>query len=207
MSLDRLRRQALEARRRRTPEEVLQISAEVVARFLKQISHDLAHWKDARVALYRALPGELSLRGLEEWLREAGCRLHYPRIVGKFKIEFAEVPARLDPESAWQRGPLGIEEPHFSLAPVDPSSLQVIFMPGLAFGPEGQRVGMGAGYYDRFLPQATQALRVALTFDDQLFGQIEQNPWDQPVHWILTDRRDVIPQGNAERIRKWFFKR
>jgi 5-formyltetrahydrofolate cyclo-ligase len=58
---------------------------------------------------------------------------------------------------------------------------------------------MGMGYYDRFLASVPQALRIALAFEYQLLsGGLEQNSWDQPLHWILTATREFrSPRAQA----------
>jgi 5-formyltetrahydrofolate cyclo-ligase len=222
MRPEAIRRRILEIRRQRPREEVARLSTQVIERFLAQVGTSASFWEGRKVALYRALPGELDLRTLEKWLLQVGSRLYFPRVVprepgavGPRQMEFVEVPREvLESPSAvgaestiWRSGPYGIEEPHPVLRAVPPAELEMIFTPGVAFGLQGERVGMGAGYYDVFFPQAPEALRVALTFDDQLFSRIEQNAWDQPVHWVLTECREVLPEGDAARIRKRFFKR
>ena len=68
----------------------------------------------------------------------------------------------------------------------DPSAL--ILMPGLAFDPEGRRVGYGGGYYDRFLAREPHHPLAALCYDFQLLPRLEAEPHDVPADLVITDR-------------------
>ena len=166
-------------------------SLAVTTRFSAKFSQrcGISAFDGMHVALYRALPGELDLHSLEKYLVEGGARLSYPRILESGNLEFLEVP---DPHvlDHWKTGAYGISEPHPELQKTDPAAFQIIVVPGVAFGRSGERVGRGKGYYDRFLNN-NAALRVALAFDFQIFPQLEQKDWDQPVHWIMTEQQDI----------------
>jgi 5-formyltetrahydrofolate cyclo-ligase len=188
----------------------------VVSRFLKlsRLSRDT--WKDLKIGLYQALPSELSLYELERALLVYGTRLFFPRVLNASELaqrdmELVEIaPDQVlrgeKAHQAWQEGPYGIQEPHPDLPAADPSQLaelDLILIPGVAFGRQGERLGMGAGFYDRFLPRIPNALRVVLAFDFQLLEQLEQNPWDQPVDWIITETDEV----RNERAFQWLSQR
>ena len=68
-------------------------------------------------------------------------------------------------------------------------------MPGLAFDDRGYRIGYGAGFYDRALPRySPPAISVGVAFDFQLAVDIPASGDDVPVHWVLTDRRTLVPR-------------
>jgi 5-formyltetrahydrofolate cyclo-ligase len=140
------------------------------------------------VALYRPLPSEVNLEILEKYFQEKNTRLCYPRVSGG--SVFCHVPKPHLPDS-WKKGSLSVHEPTADHEEVEARSIDCIIVPGLAFGLSGERVGRGKGHYDRLLAQTQNSLRVALAFDFQLFEALEQNAWDQPVHWIMTERREL----------------
>ena len=58
-------------------------------------------------------------------------------------------------------------------------------MPGLAFDPEGHRVGYGGGFYDKFLAQEPHHPTVALCYDFQMMPHLETEEYDVPVDLVL----------------------
>ena len=51
------------------------------------------------------------------------------------------------------------------------------------------RMGMGAGYYDRFLPKCTRADIVGVAFEAQKAEVLPADPWDRPMDIIYTEKR------------------
>lgn len=192
---EKFRRLCLQNSRALGPEEVVKSGEEVAERlfaspFFQAVSK--RGWQGVRVGLYRSMPSELALLPVEERLRREGARAYFPRVVDRAsgRMEFSEMPK----EARFERGHYGIEEPPSSSPVVDPAELQLIFVPGVAFGRGGERIGRGAGFYDRFLARASRALRVSLAFDFQLFDQLPQGPFDQSVHWVFTPQCDIVTE-------------
>ncbi len=63
-------------------------------------------------------------------------------------------------------------------------------VPGVAFDPEGRRLGYGGGYYDRLLPLLSpRAARVAGAFDLQLVDRVPAGPNDIAIDAVVTESR------------------
>ncbi len=192
--MNSVRQEILRKRRALSAEEIQTRSEQVAARFLSRVRP-----RNLCIGLYRALPDELSLLALEKQF-QGGNRLHFPRIThpDDRKIDFFRCDD-LDAPEAWREGPYGIQEPHDQAKQIEASELDLIFVPGVAFGKNGERIGMGKGFYDRFLHRVSvHALKVALVFDFQIQDHLVQNSWDQPVDWILSETQEIcLPIAQA----------
>jgi 5-formyltetrahydrofolate cyclo-ligase len=72
--------------------------------------------------------------------------------------------------------------------------LDLVVVPGVAFDPQGNRLGWGAGYYDRLLAQVrADAPIVALAFECQIVPAIPPESHDVPVDVIVTEQRIIRP--------------
>ncbi|WP_035067963.1 5-formyltetrahydrofolate cyclo-ligase [Nitratidesulfovibrio termitidis] len=62
-------------------------------------------------------------------------------------------------------------------------------IPGVAFDLQGNRLGHGAGYYDRFLahPAMARTALVGLAYAFQIVPALPVAPWDRPVHALCTE--------------------
>jgi 5-formyltetrahydrofolate cyclo-ligase len=185
-----VRRTILEKLRALSTEDIVLRSNAIIHR-LAAASPDEA-WKNKTVALFRPLKLEVQLGPLELELRRQGAKLCYPRISDSDAclMQFVRLDDPSHPEN-WEPGPYGGLEPRAEFPEVPTESLDVIAVPGLAFGLGGERTGRGKGFYDRFLERNHTALRLALCFDFQLFPALQQNSWDQRVHQIVTEDRFV----------------
>ncbi len=99
------------------------------------------------------------------------------------------VPRRiLDPVSDLVAGYRGILEPDPARTPqVGLSRLDLVLVPGLAFTRQGARLGYGEGYFDRFLATLpARVWRVALAYAGQVTDRVPADPWDVPMHAIVT---------------------
>lgn len=76
---------------------------------------------------------------------------------------------------------------------VDSSKIDLIFLPGLVFDKNGNRLGRGKGYYDKFLKN-TKAKKIGLAFDFQVIDGVPTNKHDVSVDMIVTEK-EVIDCG------------
>ncbi len=82
------------------------------------------------------------------------------------------------------KGYAGIPEP-IADGPVAEDATALVLMPGLAFDPQGHRIGYGGGFYDRFLAAQPEHPTVALCYDFQVLPQLDTEEFDIPVDLVL----------------------
>lgn len=70
---------------------------------------------------------------------------------------------------------------------VEPAQIDAIILPGVAFGRRGERLGMGAGFYDRFLPKTRKAALLGIAFSCQVSEKIPIMPYDYFVDYVITE--------------------
>lgn len=143
------------------------------------------------VALYRPVGAELDPLPLARVLADRGATLYWPRLA-EARMEF--VNAALDAPTATNRH--GIPEP-VEGAVIDPNRLDLVIVPLVGYGDQGQRLGAGAGWYDR-----TFAFRLQQPAPPWLAGfayagqrcALRAEPWDVPMDFVLTEAgvRDAI---------------
>ncbi len=76
------------------------------------------------------------------------------------------------------------------------SEIDVILLPLTAFDAKGNRLGMGAGFYDRALQSRKGRLLrkprlVGVAFDWQEIAELPSDPWDLPLHAVLTNKKII----------------
>lgn len=73
---------------------------------------------------------------------------------------------------------------------VEPSTIDLVLVPGLIFSKNGYRIGYGGGYYDRFLSKLdSDVTKIGIGFDLQVQDQVPTDKYDIPVDFILTEKR------------------
>lgn len=111
-----------------------------------------------------------------------------PRINADTQImEFCPI---IKPSEELTPGKYGILEPLSNIKAVETSHTNLILVPGRVFGIQGQRIGRGKGYYDKFLEKTNQAIRIGIGFESQVTtANIPQFEHDQKMDFILTEKR------------------
>ena len=170
-----LRREKIQAREVLLPEERREFSAAIVQRLALLPEYRAAE----TVMLYRAVKGEVRLEGL------SGKRFVWPLCIGEGEM-IALLPEN---ESAWQRGYCGIPEPvRRRSREIAPEEIDLVICPCTVFDPACRRMGMGKGFYDRFLPRCEKARFVAVAYEAQKTELLSANPWDVPMDAVITEK-------------------
>jgi 5-formyltetrahydrofolate cyclo-ligase len=130
------------------------------------------------ILTYLAFRNEPDLNPLFDLLPDVNWVV--PRIVEEQRLVLHPYdPVRL------KRHRFGMLEPAADLPVVDPTTPDVVLVPGVAFDRRGGRLGFGGGYYDRFL-STTPALRIGIAFDQCLVEELPCGEHDQQMDWVAT---------------------
>ena len=139
-----------------------------------------------RVMLYAAVGTEPDLTELAGLLSADGKRLYYP-VCGAEGLMYAAAP---DSPDAWRTGKYGIAEPDPERSSlISPETLDAVVVPCVAFDALHRRLGHGGGYYDRFLPRCTHAVKLAAAFEIQRTDAVPTETFDVAMYAVATELR------------------
>lgn len=135
----------------------------------------------ARVALYLAMHDEIDAAPLAEALHAIGHALALPALYDRTAMRFLD----WKPGDAIEVGPMRLRQP---LAEAEEVAPDLIVTPLIGFDHAGNRIGYGAGHYDRVFQRLPGAHRFGLAFAMQAQAAIPHDPWDVPLHAIVTEQ-------------------
>jgi 5-formyltetrahydrofolate cyclo-ligase len=167
-------------------------------RISKQILSSDVYQKAQHIMIYKAVKGEVDLSFLEENAQKSGKKLYYPSCISKTEM-ISLSPGKDLPEGvfAWEKGAFGIMEPVREYSDeILPEKLDLVICPCTGFDEYGGRMGMGAGYYDRFLPKCTKAYIISVAFEIQKIPQVPMDIWDIPMDMIFTEKNIYLNNFN-----------
>ena len=183
---NKLRKSKIQARNNLTSAQRDAFSKQIVERILLS-----EHYQKAQnIMIYRAVKGEVDLRALEAAAKKDGKALYYPLCISKTEM-IALSPKEQLPEgqTAWKKGAFGIMEPvRENSIEIAPEELDIIICPCTVFDEYGGRMGMGAGYYDRYLTKCTKAYVTAVAFEVQKTEQVPMEEWDVRMDMVFTEK-------------------
>lgn len=176
----RLRKAALAARRAMTDAARRAESARIFAQL-----EAFAPYKMARCLLaYAAMPDEAQTDRLLADALAAGKIVCLPYVTDRGGAMEA---AALAANGAMEAGAFGLATAAGAARRiVAPEEIDLVLAPGVAFDRAGRRLGMGAGFYDRFLARAPQSVVAALALDCQLVERVPAEPFDRSVDYLIT---------------------
>ncbi len=135
-----------------------------------------------KILMYHSLPDELqTIAFLKKW----GSRKKFflPRVNG---VNLDILPYD---QTRLELGSFQIEEPTGDDL-TDPSEIELIIVPAVAFDRNGNRLGRGKGFYDRLL-QTTSATKIGVGYDFQLIEEIPAEPHDIPMDMVITQKHYI----------------
>ena len=140
--------------------------------------------------VYLPLGDEIDLRSLtEDGPGGVFYATHTPDRGGQLTVHKLEPPLEVHR--------LGFLQPHAAAPRIDPSELDVLLVPGLAFDLWGTRLGRGAGYFDRLLADVSpDAAVVGVTVPELVVDRLPREAHDVPVGFLATDEGVVEVTGS-----------
>lgn len=175
MDKKELRRTIRERKRAMTEEEIVSRSEKLGELFAQSEAYKAAK------TIYGYLPYNQEVRTvpmLEQALKD-GKRVAVPKVYGD-EMRFLY----LDDLSQVEKGYAGIPEP-IADGPVADDPTALVLMPGLAFDPQGHRIGYGGGFYDKFLAAEPNHPTLALCYEFQMLPELYTEEHDIPVDTVL----------------------
>lgn len=139
-------------------------------------------YNDAKViAIYNSMKDEVDTKEiiLYSFLKDKTILL--PKVVDQ-EMVFLKV----DSKTKYKKSKFGVSEPVDGEI-FDPSTIDLFIIPGLAFDIKGNRLGYGAGYYDRYL-QETDVLKLGLAYEEQIVNSIPTDEYDIPMDIVQTEK-------------------
>ena len=141
--------------------------------------------KAENLLLYVAFGGEVDLAVLAEQAARLGKTVAYPVCGENFTLT-AAVPG----PDGWEVGAYGIRTPVLERAVlIRPEALDLVLVPCTAFDAACRRVGMGKGYYDRYLPRCRNAVALGVAFEAQRVPEAAADEQDWRLDGFVTERK------------------
>lgn len=141
------------------------------------------------VACYLSIKNEPSCSDIISLMWHKDCQVYLPVIdqPESGHMQFADYHS----ESLLKPNRFHIDEPVSPKHVVLPEALDIIFLPLVAFDDSGNRLGNGAGYYDKTLAAcrySKKPLRIGVAYSFQQVEHLEKKPWDVELHGVVTEK-------------------
>ncbi|MCF6301326.1 MAG: 5-formyltetrahydrofolate cyclo-ligase, partial [Proteobacteria bacterium] len=148
----------------------------------RKIIHNIkasAIWKKAKhIGIYYPFNNEVDLLGL----KTTNKSLYLPSI-HNHSMQFHLWTDKLKLE----KHKFGIRQPIFIDHLIQPG-LDLCLMPLLGFDTQGNRLGLGAGFYDRYFTNNSKTILTGVAFSFQQLDQFPTDPWDVTLPWLFPEK-------------------
>lgn len=131
---------------------------------------------------------------IKKWICE-GKQVSVPCVVNATKEDkYMHAVKIADFDELTPVGKYGIlEPPLLQRNIINPNIFDVIIVPGSVFDINKNRMGYGAGFYDRFLSKVSnECLKIGVCFDFQVLEKIPYEEHDVPLDILVTDKRIIV---------------
>lgn len=177
-----IRQKALAFRNHMPEEERRQKSGRIAERVSKTL-----WFQEADVLLvYMAFRSEADTEELISGAFLEGKAVYCPKVEGE-EMNFYRIASKEDLKEGYQ----GIKEPEGKpedlFLPADGMKCLMI-VPGSAFDKEGNRIGYGKGYYDKYLERYPEIRTMGICFEGQMQEKIPEEGHDRRMNRVITEK-------------------
>ena len=127
---------------------------------------------------------EVRTSGIIEDAWKNGKTVAVPKVHGEI-MKFYQI----DSYEQLEEGCFGIPEPKVGcLEVVDVPQNSIVIMPGVAFDTQGNRIGYGKGYYDKYFSKYPKVYKIAIAFSLQIVPEILADRFDIKADCVITEK-------------------
>ncbi|MDQ7048469.1 MAG: 5-formyltetrahydrofolate cyclo-ligase [Enterobacterales bacterium] len=157
----------------------------------KQLSAHLSIQPAHKIACFLSFDREIATQSVIQQIFNANARCYLPKLrpLKPYRLWFMPY----FPKSPVSKNHYGIDEVDQSLSEaIRPSTLDIVLMPLVAFDRQGNRLGMGAGYYDATFAHLAKSQKrpkfIGLAYEFQRQKTLPFDPWDIPLDGVCTEQ-------------------
>lgn len=176
MDKKELRKQVRIMKRQFSAAQLKQMSAEVIRKLLSEPEVK----RSEVILMYYSLNDEVDTHGVIDTLVSEGKTVLLPVVTADTEMELRKYTGKDD----LRGGFFDIMEPVGEVFR-DYGKIDVAVIPGMSFDLQGNRLGRGKGYYDRFLPKIPNAYKIGLCFPFQKFPAIPIDKYDIKMDVVI----------------------
>ncbi|MBQ9360368.1 MAG: 5-formyltetrahydrofolate cyclo-ligase [Lachnospiraceae bacterium] len=184
---ENIRKEVL-ARRRGLSEVYRKQASEAI---MNRLCEETVWQKAVTVFLYYGYKDEVQTERLILQALSEGKKVYLPRVISDEEMAFLRIQSLDDLES----GAFGIKEPPYRgddrKNTSETDRPDIIVVPCVAVSRDGNRIGHGKGYYDRYLSLIGDVPFLCLAFDCQLVGAFEAESMDIRMDTIITEHETI----------------
>lgn len=143
--------------------------------------------KAKNIFIYISFGTEINTKPIIEKALEENKNIYIPKI---YKSDRSMKAIKLNSFKDLKENSMGILEPVQDGDYIDKENIDLIIVPGVVFDEEGNRIGYGGGYYDRYLSDIKEVSnKIALAYELQVLDFIGEEKHDIKVDYIITEEK------------------
>ncbi len=185
LSKDQIRREILRIRNSLSENEMV-VNSNIISNMVISTKE---YKKSSSIGIYFPIGSEVNTIEIIKHSLATKRIIGLPRIIDSNKILFFKIIENSFEDIKMTKGKYGILEN--SMSDFIITKMDLLIVPGIAFDLQGNRIGYGKGYYDRFLSKLKANNIMALAFENQIIDKVPKTQNDIPVNVIVTEKRII----------------